>query len=97
MKVIKEDNYSSSFPMKIKCKVIYDEYGFAYGVKKDFCGSELEIEAEDVKKHSWHKYPDFIGTDYGVICPVCKQFVVIDKKKIPKTVLENAKEILLSD
>lgn len=95
MKVIKENNYSDVFPMQIKCKRVVDKYGFAYGKEKDFCGSELEVDAEDIKKHGWDKYPDYSGTDYGVVCPVCGQFVVIDKNKIPKTVLNNAEEIRL--
>lgn len=82
--------------MKIKCKRVVDEYGFAYGKENDFCGSELEIDAEDIKQHKWDKYPDYNGTDYGVICPVCNQFIAIDKDKIPKSVLENAKEIRLN-
>lgn len=95
MKVIKENNYSDVFPMQIKCKRIEDEYGFAYGKEKDFCGSELEVDAEDIRKHGWSKYPDYSGTDYGVVCPVCGQFIVIDKNKIPKTVLNKAIEIRL--
>lgn len=82
--------------MKIKCKRVVDEYGFAYGKENDFCGSELEIDVEDIKKHKWDKYPDYSGTDYGVICPICNQFIAIDKDKIPKIVLENAKEIRLN-
>ena len=96
MKVISENNFSGIFPMKIKCKRVVDEYGFAYGKENDFCGSELEIDVEDIKKHKWDKYPDYSGTDYGVICPICNQFIAIDKDKIPKIVLENAKEIRLN-
>lgn len=95
MKVIKKDNYSNVFPMQIKCKRVVDMYGFSYGKENDFCGSELEVDAEDIKKHGWFKYPNYEGTDYGVVCPVCGQFIVIDKKKIPKTVLNDAKEIVL--
>lgn len=93
MKVIEENNFSNVFPMKIKCKRVVDEYGFAYGKQNDFCGSELEIEASDIKKHKWSKYPDYSGIDYGVICPICKKFVVIDMHKIPKLVLEKAEGI----
>ena len=96
MKVIKKGDYPDVFPMKVQCQRVEDEYGFAYGEKIDFCGRELEIEKEDIKKHKWFKYPDYSGIDYGVICPVCKMFVVIDKKKIPTAVLTKSKKIHVS-
>lgn len=96
MKVIKENNFTNVFPMKIKCKQVIDMYGFSYGKENDFCGSELEIVATDIKKHNWDKYPDYSGTDYGVICPVCGKFVVVNENKIPKKILSNAKEIRLN-
>lgn len=95
MKVIGENNFSNIFPMKIKCKRIVDSYGFAYGKAIDFCGSELEVEARDIKKHKWFKYPDYSGTDYGVKCPICNQFILIKKEDIPKIILEQAEEIAL--
>lgn len=95
MKIIKENNFSDIFPMKIACKRVTDEYGFAYGNKEDFCGSELEIEPDDIKKHKWSKYPDYSGIDYGVICPVCGQFISIEENKIPKYVTEKAKEVYI--
>lgn len=95
MKIINKDNFSNTFPMRIICKRVVDEYGFAYGKEKDFCGSELEIEIEDIKKHGWFKYPFYEGVDYGVICPVCGKFIVVDKKVIPDKVLNNAEEIRL--
>ena len=95
MKVIEENRFSDIFPMKIKCKRVVDEYGFAYGKKNDFCGSELEIESGDIKKHKWSKYPDFSGTDYGVVCPICGQFIVIGEDVIPKYILKSAEEILI--
>lgn len=93
MKVIKENNFSGIFPMKVLCKRVVDEYGFAYGKKEDFCGSELEVDINDIKKHKWSKYPDYSGIDYGVICPVCDQFTIIDESKIPKYVIDKAEEI----
>lgn len=95
MKVIKENKFSDIFPMKIKCKRITDEYGFSYGKENDFCGSELEIEISDIKKHEWSKYPDYSGVDYGVICPMCGQFIPINEDNIPKNVLERAEKINL--
>lgn len=96
MKVIRENNFTNVFPMQVKCKKVVDTYGFAYGKEKDFCGSELEIDAEDIKKHKWFKYPDYKGTDYGVICPVCGEFIVIDNDKIPSKILKDAEEIFLN-
>lgn len=93
MKVIEKGNYLNVFPMRIRCRQVEDMYGFAYGSKVDFCGSELEIEADDIKKHEWSKYPDYSGVDYGVVCPVCGMFVVVDKKTIPAAVLTKAKKI----
>ena len=95
MKVLKESNFSSVFPMKIKCEQVRDIYGFSYGKKIDFCGSELEIEADDIIKHSWSKYPDYEGVDYGVKCPVCGRFSVVDKNKIPEVILKKAVETRL--
>lgn len=97
MKVIEKGNYGLAFPMIVECKRVVDEYGYAYGDTKDFCGSKIEIEVKDIKKHKWNKYPDYKGTDYGFICPVCGKFVVVDKNKIPKKVLDTAEEIKLSN
>lgn len=52
MKIIKKNNFSGIFPMKIACKRVVDEYGFAYGKREDFCGSELEVDADDIKNTS---------------------------------------------
>jgi hypothetical protein len=95
MKVIKANRFSRSFPKQIKCQRVVDEYGFAYGKDHDFCGSELEVDMEDIKKHKWSKYPDYKGVDYGVICPVCGKFVVINEKEIPNGILLNAEEVYL--
>ena len=96
MKVIKENNFSDIFPIKVKCERVVDAYGFSYGKEKDFCGSELEVDVKDIKKHRWFKYPDYEGVDYGVVCPVCGKFVVIDKNKIPNKVSNDAEEIRLN-
>lgn len=93
MKVLQRKNYEHVFPMQIECRRVVDKYGFAYGNKADFCGSLLEVEAEDIVKHPWDKYPDFSGIDYGVKCPVCGKFIVIDKNDIPKSILESCKEV----
>lgn len=96
MRVIKENKNYGIFPMKVQCRRVVDGYGFAYGSKTDFCGSELEVEIEDIKAHDWEKYPDYKGTDYGVVCPICGKFVVIDEKSLPETVKQNAEKIRLN-
>lgn len=97
MKIIKRGNFNNAFPIQVECKRVEDEYGFGYGDKKDFCNSLLEVEETDIKKHKWFKYPNYSGEDYGVICPVCGNFVVIDKSKLPCTVIATAKEIFLNN
>ena len=97
MKVIKENKFNNIFPMKVTCKKVLDEYGLSYGDDVNFCGSELEIEADDIKAHKWFKYPDYHGIDYGVICPVCGQFIVIDSKKIPEQILNKAPYVTLNN
>lgn len=96
MKVIEENRSFGVFPMQIECKRVTDKYGFSYGKENDFCGSKLEIEASDIKAHDWEKYPDYKGTDYGVICPVCGQFVMIDAKNVPESVAKTAEKIRLN-
>ena len=95
MKVVEENRSFGVFPMKVECKRVTDKYGFSYGKATDFCGSVLEIEADDIKAHDWEKYPDYKGTDYGVICPVCGQFVMIDAKNVPESVAKKAEKIKL--
>lgn len=94
MKVIGESD-KSVFPMKIRCQYVVDSYGNAYGNEVDFCRQQLEIKESDIKKHPWFKYPDKHGVDYGVVCPVCRMFVMLDEDKIPGYVKQAAKEISL--
>lgn len=96
MKVLRRNNYEHVFPMEVTCRQVVDENGFTNGNKADYCGSLLEVVAEDIKKHSWHKYPDYSGVDYGVICPVCGCFTAIDENTIPQTIKETCEEISLS-
>lgn len=96
MKVIKKNNFSNTFPMRVICRRVVDRNGLTYGKEEDYCYSELEIETKDIKKHSWYVSGIGGGTDYGVICPVCGKFIVIDESTIPKTVLNNAAEIRLN-
>lgn len=96
MKVIKENNFPHVFPIKVTCHKVLDEFGFSYGDDVDFCKSELEVVAEDIVAHEWDKYPNYHGTDYGVICPICGQFIEIDKTLIPKKIKENAPKIRIN-
>ena len=95
MKIIetKQEHITNMFPMKVNCHYNADAYGFGYGDKKDYCGSVVEINASDICKHPYFKYPDISGVDYGYICPVCKHFVVIPSKDIPVEVMHAAPEI----
>lgn len=95
MKVIKKNK--NKFTIEVTCQMVKDEYGFTYGKKDEFCGSMLEVNAEDIKKHPWRKYPDYEGVDYGVICPICGKFVVIEKMNIPLNVVNNAEEVKIHD
>ena len=96
MRVIEKHTPSDSFSMRVKCEQVVDVYGFSYGKAVDFCGSILEITAYDIGKHRWYKYPGFSDVDYGVICPVCGKFVVVDTEKIPSEILKNVKEIKIN-
>lgn len=97
MKVIKKNNFSNIFPMRIICKRVVDADGGCYGKEEDYCHSELEIDKEDIKKHLYSVgWAGRHGVDYGVICPLCGKFIVIDKNMIPETVLNNAEEIRLN-
>lgn len=95
MKIVEESYSFGVFPMKVKCERVTDQYGFAYGQEHDFCGSTLEVEVNDIVAHDWQKYPDYSGTDYGVRCPICGQFIVIDRKNIPEFAKKNAEKIRL--
>ena len=95
MKVIQENKSFGVFPMQVTCQRVADGYGFTYGDEVDFCGSILEVEAGDIKSHPWEKYPNFSGTDYGVVCPVCGKFVAIDANKLPEKIKSEAPSIRL--
>ena len=95
MKILerKNEHISNVFPIKCKCHYQKDGYNLRYGDAKDYCGSELEIDASDIVKHPYSRYPNISGDDYGYICPVCKHFIPIDIKNIPVEVMYNAPEI----
>ena len=89
MKIVEENNYNR-FPMYVTCRRVVDKYGFDYGRDEDFCGSKLEVDTEDIKKHKWYKYPHIEGIDYGVVCPKGGMFIHIEDSDIPKCIKENA-------
>ena len=97
MEVLKTGNFNDLFPLIVKCERVVDKYGFSYGKDKDFCGSELEVLAADIKKHNWDKYPNISGTDYGVVCPVCGKFIPINIDRIPEKIIRDAQEFRFSD
>ena len=97
MKIIKRVGNYGMFPMTITCKQVKDIYGFTYGEEKDFCGSILEVVEEDIKKHPWFKFPCYEGVDYGIVCPVCGKFVVVNKDILPVGVVNKAEEVKLSE
>lgn len=55
------------------------------------CGSTLEIDANDIIKRKWNKYPDESGNDYGFICPVCGCFTEINNKLLTEHLMDMAK------
>lgn len=95
MKILERRNehIDNVFPMRCKCHYQKDVFGLGYGDAKDYCGSELEINASDIVKHPYSKYPNISGDDYGYVCPVCKHFIPIDTKNIPVEVMYNAPKI----
>lgn len=56
------------------------------------CGSWLEINANDLIKREWSKYPDYGGIDYGFICPVCQCFTEIDQQNISDNLKNMARD-----
>lgn len=96
MKIVEEDSKTIlQFPARIRCIQAKDGFGLSYGDNGDFCGRTLEIETADIKKHKWYKYPSLQNTDYGVVCPACGAFIVMDGDEIPRDVKDGAEEIWL--
>ena len=56
------------------------------------CGSSLEINADDLLARNWSKYPNYSGTDYGVICPVCHCFTELKEDKLTNELKNIAKD-----
>lgn len=96
MKILRRGTYENVFPMEVVCRRVEDEYGFAYGSNRDFCGSVLSVDEKDIEKHKWFKYPEYSGVDYGVTCPVCGNFIVISEELLPRMVKDTANEVKLN-
>ena len=88
MKIIEVGNFNNLFPMRVKCERIVDENHFSYGAIKDFFGSILEVEVDDIERKDWSKYPDFHGHDYGITCPVCGKFIPISEDILPESIIK---------
>ena len=80
MKIINDG--TDRFPIVVKCPNNENEYN-----------SFLEIWAEDIKKHKWSLYPGHYTVEYGVICPICGQFIAVSEDEISEQVREQAEEI----
>ena len=58
------------------------------------CGSTSSINATDLVRRKWCKYPDDNGVDYGFICPKCGCFTNIDEKNLTKDLKTMAKDYI---
>lgn len=92
MKII-EDNYTTAnFSRRITCEFARSPDGYYYDEGNNYCGSVLEIEASDVKRHNWAKYYR-AGTSYVVVCPLCGCWIELDPDTLPRVVKEKAEPI----
>jgi len=87
MKVIHAKKPFENWTLEIKCTG-----GNWRQDKKVPCGSLLEINANDLIKRAWFKYPDDGGTDYGFICPICGCFSEINKNLLTEHLKNMAKD-----
>lgn len=82
MKVLKQGNFEGVFPMEVMCGEGLDSDSAV-----DYCGSLLEVSAEDIIRTSE-------DTDYcGIICPICGQFTYIPSEEIPEIVRKKSKRV----
>lgn len=89
---------SKPFPMMIQCRRVANSYGLAYGRETDFCGQAIKVEQNDIKRQTWQRFVQHekaSGTDYGVICPECGAYVLIDSSEIPDYVKKTANEAMV--
>jgi hypothetical protein len=51
------------------------------------CDTQIELEANDIKYGKFYSGLDCeVSMDYFVNCPVCKELVFINRRKLPKAV-----------
>ncbi len=96
MKILVNNYENTDFKLQVLCKQTEDKYGYIYGNAEDFCGSTLEVEADDIREHCWSKgwSAPISGKSYVVVCPLCGEWIEISAEKIPKTVRDNARRII---
>ena len=99
MKILVDNYTKDNFTLEIKCKQLIDKHGFCYGEAKDYCGSTLSIDAEDIRCHHWSGGYSAVntGVSYVVVCPLCGEWIEIPSEKIPKRIRDNAREISRRD
>ena len=87
MKIIQERKPFETWSIQVDCTGgTWEQH------EKVPCGSTLEINAEDIYKRGWFKYPDYDGTSYGFVCPICGCFTDIDENILSKHLKNMAKE-----
>lgn len=79
MKIIQERKPYQDWFMNVTCNGKNWEQGDNVP-----CGSDLEIDKNDLLVRGWFKYPDMEGKNYGFICPICGCFTEIDESKLDK-------------
>lgn len=92
MKIIENNSGKNSFPRHVTCEFTRSPDGYYYDERNSYCGSVLEIEATDIRKHHWQKYYDS-GDSYVVVCPLCGCWIELDPNTLPKAVKEKAELI----
>jgi hypothetical protein len=89
MKIIQERKPFEDWKLEVNCTG-----GNWYQDGNVPCSSTLEIEACDLTKRTWSKYPDDSGVDYGFVCPICGCFTNIDGKFLNDHLKNMAKDYI---
>jgi len=89
MKILKERKPFEDWMLEVNCTGKNWNQG-----DKVPCGSTLEINADDLIKRAWFKYPDDGGINYGFVCPICGCFTEIDDKHLNEHLKNMAKDYL---
>lgn len=92
MKIIENNSHKNGFPRRVTCEFTRSADGYYYDERNNYCGSVLEIESTDIRKHHWQKYYDS-GDSYVVVCPVCGCWIEIDPHTLSCNIKANAEEI----